>query len=62
MNTPLNHRGLSSVPRFRDSVNFTGGAHFDIKDRYVLGLAFSTPIAAAHLYTWELITNFTFRF
>ena len=57
LTTPLTRRD-----HFRDAVNFTGGAHFVLKERYVLGVALSTPVAGAHLYDIEVIANFNWRF
>ena len=60
VNTPLNHR--SGAFSYRDSVNFTGGVHVALKERYLFGVAVGTPVAGARLFDREVIAYVNWRF
>jgi hypothetical protein len=62
LNTPLNHRGLDHVPvNFSDSLNFTGGVHFDFR-RATLGIAAGVPLTGPKPYDFEALANINVRF
>jgi hypothetical protein len=62
LNTPLNHRGLGSLPiGFPDALDFTGGCYFFFR-RAVLGIAVGAPLTGPKPYDYEVNTNLNFRF
>ncbi|MBI3416771.1 MAG: hypothetical protein HY043_15890, partial [Verrucomicrobia bacterium] len=62
VNTPLNHRGGGSNPRFRDSVDVTGGMTFELGRRVSLGLAAATPVSHPRLFDLEAMVKLNVRF
>jgi hypothetical protein len=62
LNTPLNHRGLDSMPiGFPDALDFTGGFYFFFR-RAVLGIAVGAPLTGPKPYDYEVNSNLNFRF
>jgi hypothetical protein len=47
---------------YSDQVNLTGGAHFEFKKRYLLGIAVGVPVTSPRGWDVEAIANFNLRF
>jgi hypothetical protein len=63
LNTPLNHRDDSLfLQRFRDTLDLTGGFHFNFNDHVSLGAAAGTPLTTPQLFDYETIVNLNIRF
>jgi len=62
VNTPLNHRDPGDLPRYRDTVNITGGVHVELKRRALLGIAVATPVTGPRPFDFEVIASFNWRF
>lgn len=62
VNTPLNHRGSEDLPRFRDAVDLTTGAHFYFNERISLTLGVGTTVTNPRLFDIEGIATVSFRF
>jgi hypothetical protein len=65
VNTPLNHRGLLSFKDqagTADSVDVTGGIHFEWCDASSLGIGFATPITGPRMFDFEIVAQLRWRF
>lgn len=63
LNTPLNHREDDLfLQRFRDTLDLTGGFHFEFNDHVSLGAAAGTPLTSPRLFDFETIVNLNIRF
>lgn len=62
VNTPLTHREAGDPERRRDSVDLTGGVHFQIGERTWLGLGVATTVSDPRLFEVEGIFNLNVRF
>ena len=61
VNTPLNHRGLTSTPvNFSDSVDFTGGVRVLFR-RAEIGACVGAPVTGPKPYDLEAAANLTFH-
>jgi hypothetical protein len=61
--TPLNHRGINSVPiGFPDIVDLTTGVHMGLFDRSDLALGVATPLTGPKPYSVEALVYFNWRF
>jgi hypothetical protein len=62
VNTPLNHRGLSTLPiGFPDDVDLTGGFYFVFR-RAVAGIGAATPLTGPKPFEFEILANLNIRF
>jgi hypothetical protein len=62
LNTPLNHRGLDTLPLgYPDALDVTTGLHFIFK-RALAGIAFCTPVTGPRSYEFEVMANLTYHF
>lgn len=62
INTPLTHRSVADRQRYRDTVDLTAGAHFELNKNYLLGIAFAAPVTNTNGFNFEVITNFHYQF
>ena len=62
VNTPLNHRGLTSEPiAFSDSVDMTGGVHI-LFQKLEFGAGAGTSVTGPKVYDFEALANLTYHF
>lgn len=61
-NLPVNHRADDDVPRFRDTIDLTGGVRFLFKERVALGVAAVRTLNSPRLFDFEVIANLDYRF
>jgi hypothetical protein len=62
LNTPLNHRGLESVPiGYQDSLDVTAGVHVYL-NRAEIGLAVCVPTMGPKPYDFELAAGFQYHY
>ncbi|MFL6531187.1 MAG: hypothetical protein ACJ8KX_12010 [Chthoniobacterales bacterium] len=63
LNTPLDHRDEDPFEqRFRDTLDLTGGVHFEFNDHVSLGIGLGTPLTSPRLFDYEVIANLNVRF
>jgi len=62
VNTPLTHRDASDAERRRDSVDLTGGVHFNLGRRSSVGIAAGTPVTHPRLFDAEVLGQFNWAF
>ena len=62
LNTPLDHRGSTSIPHYGDSLDLTGGFHFYLNDRVSFSVGVGTPVTAPRLFDVEALARFNFHF
>jgi hypothetical protein len=62
LNTPLNHRGLNTLPLgYPDALDITTGLHFVFK-RATAGIAICSPVTGPRSYEFEALANLTYHF
>jgi hypothetical protein len=61
-NLPVNHRAEADVPRFRDTIDLTGGVHFMFKERVRLGVAAVVPLNSPRRFDFEVVANLEYYF
>jgi hypothetical protein len=62
VNTPLNHRGLSTFPLgFPDDVDFTAGCHFVLR-RATASVGVCTPFTGPKPFEYEILASLNIRF
>ena len=62
INTPLTRRDEMDLPRFRDSVNLTGGVHLYFNEDVSLTLGLGTTVTEPRLFDLEGAAALNFRF
>jgi hypothetical protein len=65
INDPLNHRGvftLTDLAASDDSVNLTGGLHFEFRGGSSLGAAVCVPVTGPKPFEIEALVQFDYRF
>ena len=62
VNTPVNHRSESDLPRYRDSVDLTAGVHVEFNRHGLFGVAVVRPLNSPRTFEFEVIASFNYRF